>query len=77
MSPEVEFDDENLQEFIKHLKYLLKDIINYKKQIEIPNYLKSFIERHLTAWIQSAIKAFDMEKGINYVIDVDKTAIQI
>ncbi|CAF1284291.1 unnamed protein product, partial [Didymodactylos carnosus] len=53
VSTKVEFEDENLQPFIKHLEYLLKDIFHHEKQIEVPNYLKSFIEQHLTAWIQS------------------------
>ncbi|CAF4646595.1 unnamed protein product, partial [Didymodactylos carnosus] len=76
-SENIKFENENLNKFLKSIKYLFNEIINYEKQIQIPNYLKSFVEQHLTAWIQNGIKAFEMEEGRNYIIDVDKTLTKL
>ena len=75
--PEVTFNDQALKPFNKHVKYLLKEIFYYERKIEVPNYLKVFIEQHLSAWIESAKKALEMEEGGNYTIDVDKSATKL
>ncbi|CAM4843504.1 unnamed protein product [Rotaria magnacalcarata] len=67
----------HLQEFTKDLQYLLKEIVEQQRQIEVPSYLKPFIKRHLLAWIHSALKALDMEEGRNYIIDADRSATKL
>ncbi|CAF0995535.1 unnamed protein product, partial [Didymodactylos carnosus] len=75
LSENIKFENENLNEFfLKSIEYLFDKIINHEKQkIQISNYLKSFVEQHLTIWIQSGIKVFQMEEGRNYIINVNKT----
>ncbi|XP_065556502.1 uncharacterized protein LOC136024893 isoform X1 [Artemia franciscana] len=55
------------------LHYLLKECIEREKFIHVPNHLRPFIEQHLESWINSAITAFFMKAGEDYVVDVDKT----
>jgi preprotein translocase subunit SecA len=55
------------------LHYLIKECAEREKQINVPNYLKSFVERHLKSWINSAITAFFMKSGQDYVVDVDRS----
>ncbi|CAF3468798.1 unnamed protein product, partial [Rotaria sp. Silwood2] len=76
-SENIKFQNEDLNEFIKPIKFLLDEIINHEKQIQIPNYLKSFVEQHLTLWIESGIKALEMEEGRHYIIDVNKSVTKL
>lgn len=55
------------------LDYLLKQYIEREKYIHVPNYIRPFIEQHLESWINSAITAFCMKAGQDYVVDVDRT----
>lgn len=55
------------------LQYTLKECIEREKCIHVPHYLRPFIEQHLESWINSAIIAFCMKAGEDYVVDVDKT----
>lgn len=57
----------------ERLHYLLKECIEREKCIHVPNNLRPFIEQHLESWINSAITAFFMKAGEDYVVDVDKT----
>ena len=52
---------------------VLKDILLQGSIIDMPSYLKHFIEIHLDDWIESAKKARFMLEGENYVIDIDRT----
>nr|XP_040234612.2 uncharacterized protein LOC120956889 [Anopheles coluzzii] len=53
----------------KHrLSFLLTECVNREKHIIVPNYLKKFVERHLTSWIDSAINALLMEPDHSYVV---------
>jgi hypothetical protein len=62
-----EFDSYN-----DRLGYLLKEWAEREKYIHVPNYLRPFVERHLESWIYSAIAAFFMKAGQDYVVDVDR-----
>ncbi|XP_053675897.1 uncharacterized protein LOC128726129 [Anopheles nili] len=55
------------------LSYFINQRVRREKQIQIPNYLKTFVERHLDAWIDSAINAYYMNPDQYYVVDVDRT----
>nr|XP_034172188.1 uncharacterized protein LOC117600634 isoform X2 [Osmia lignaria] len=55
------------------LHYLLNECIEREKFIRVPNNFRPFIEQHLESWINSAITAFCMKAGEDYVVDVDKT----
>ena len=63
-------------EFISYkvrLGYLFKECIEREKCIHVPNHLRPFVEQHLESWIKSAITAFFMKAGQDYVVDVDRT----
>lgn len=65
-----------LPEFIGYqdrLHHLLKECIQRKKYIHVPNNLRPFIEQHLESWIDSAKAAFFMKTKEDYVVDVDRT----
>ena len=70
-------DDEDLRGFVRDLRYLFCEIVDHERQIEVPNYLKAFIKRHLMAWITSALRALEMEEGRNYILDVDRTTTKL
>ncbi|XP_055382773.1 uncharacterized protein LOC129612941 [Condylostylus longicornis] len=53
--------------------YFFKEFLEREKQVRLPNYLKPFVEEHLETWISSAITAFFMKPGQDYVVDVDRT----
>ncbi|AGJ99856.1 MULTISPECIES: DEAD/DEAH box helicase [unclassified Wolbachia] len=55
------------------LNYLLKECIGREQCIHVPHHLKPFIKQHLESWINSAITAFFMKVGQDYVVDVDRT----
>lgn len=55
------------------LNYLLKECIGREQCIHVPHHLKPFIKQHLEFWINSAITAFFMKAGQDYVVDVDRT----
>ncbi|CAF3355312.1 unnamed protein product [Rotaria socialis] len=77
LSCQILYENQNLQQYVKHLEYLLNDIYQHDRQIQIPNYLKSFVEKHLSAWIQSAFQALHMEEGRNYIIDTNRGLTQL
>ncbi|XP_076676897.1 uncharacterized protein LOC143373477 isoform X2 [Andrena cerasifolii] len=63
-------------EFISYkdrLGHLFKECIEREKCVHVPNHLKPFVEQHLESWINSAITAFFMKAGHDYVVDVDRT----
>ena len=55
------------------LNYLLQESINVKKNIQIPNYLYPFVERHLDTWVKNAFKAVKMKDGQDYIVDIDRS----
>ncbi|MDR1139023.1 MAG: hypothetical protein LBK93_00165, partial [Rickettsiales bacterium] len=73
-------DDNELNEIVSpefdsyndRLGYLLKECTEREKYIHVPNYLRPFVEQHLESWINSAITAFFMKAGQDYVVDVDR-----
>ncbi|XP_076226110.1 uncharacterized protein LOC116426667 isoform X1 [Nomia melanderi] len=74
-------DDEKLNEILlpefssykNRLSHLLNECIERERFIRVPNYLRSFVEKHLESWINNAITAFFMNAGQDYVVDVDRT----
>ncbi|XP_058125006.1 uncharacterized protein LOC131285441 [Anopheles ziemanni] len=59
--------------YADRISFLLQATIERKRLILVPNHLRSFVERHLKQWIKSAITAFFMNPGHDYVVDVDRT----
>uniref|UniRef100_A0A182MVB9 Uncharacterized protein n=1 Tax=Anopheles culicifacies TaxID=139723 RepID=A0A182MVB9_9DIPT len=58
----------------KHrLSFLLKECVNREKPFKVPNNLKKFVERHLSAWIASALNALLMVPGQSYVVSRNKS----
>uniref|UniRef100_A0A914W311 Chloroplast protein-transporting ATPase n=1 Tax=Plectus sambesii TaxID=2011161 RepID=A0A914W311_9BILA len=55
------------------LIFLLNNVANRIRNINIPNHLFQFAENHLDHFINSAKNAIYMEHGVNYVVDVDRT----
>uniref|UniRef100_A0A2M4DSD8 Protein translocase subunit seca n=1 Tax=Anopheles darlingi TaxID=43151 RepID=A0A2M4DSD8_ANODA len=55
------------------LLYILNECIDRIRSIAIPKYLKPFVEQHLECWIRSAVTAFFMKSGEDYVVDLDNT----
>ncbi|XP_035792439.1 uncharacterized protein LOC118466796 [Anopheles albimanus] len=55
------------------LRYILNECTDRVRSIVIPIYLKSFVEQHLESWIRSAVTAFFMKTGEDYVVDLDNT----
>ncbi|XP_050094873.1 uncharacterized protein LOC126577365 [Anopheles aquasalis] len=59
---------------VKHrLRYILNECIDRVRSIDVPKYLKLFVEQHLESWIRSAVTAFFMKSGEDYVVDLDNT----
>uniref|UniRef100_A0A182W241 Uncharacterized protein n=1 Tax=Anopheles minimus TaxID=112268 RepID=A0A182W241_9DIPT len=62
----------------KHrLSFLLTERVNRQKHIKVPNYLKKFVERHLSGWIVNAINALSMVPGQSYVVEDNASIIII
>uniref|UniRef100_A0A2M4B8K5 Putative preprotein translocase subunit seca n=1 Tax=Anopheles marajoara TaxID=58244 RepID=A0A2M4B8K5_9DIPT len=55
------------------LRYILNECIDRVRLVEVPKYLKPFVEQHLESWIRSAVTAFFMKSGEDYVVDLDNT----
>uniref|UniRef100_A0A182N9M2 Uncharacterized protein n=1 Tax=Anopheles dirus TaxID=7168 RepID=A0A182N9M2_9DIPT len=63
----------DLVSYKDRLCFLLTECIRDEKPFNIPNFLKKFVERHLTAWITSAINALFMIPGESYIVASDKS----
>lgn len=61
------------ERYADRMNYLIQECIEREKHIHIPNHLVSFVEQHLDSWITSAITAFYMQPGRDYVVDVDRS----
>lgn len=59
--------------YVDRLVYFVNNLINREKSFTIPNYMRPFVELHLDSWIDAAKKAFCMEVGQDYVVDVDRS----
>ena len=55
------------------LSFMLTSCLERKTYIKVPNYLKSFVERHLVSWISSAVTALYMVPDQYYVVGVDNS----
>lgn len=56
-----------------HLNYIFNQVFSREKSLNIPNYLKPFVEKHLDNWIQSGVNALMMQSERDYVVDVDRS----
>ncbi|XP_049295305.1 uncharacterized protein LOC125770108 isoform X3 [Anopheles funestus] len=62
-----------ISQYKHRVSFLLKKCVNREKHIKVPNFLKKFVERHLSSWIRSAINALLMAPGQSYVVDYKKS----
>uniref|UniRef100_A0AC34QSP0 Chloroplast protein-transporting ATPase n=1 Tax=Panagrolaimus sp. JU765 TaxID=591449 RepID=A0AC34QSP0_9BILA len=58
------------------LSNTLKIILNRKREISLPHYLKPFVKLHLDEFIQNCKNAMFLEADNEYVVDVDRTGME-
>jgi hypothetical protein len=71
--------EEEITEKIKYpslnpkLIFFFRKVIERERHIRIPEHLLPFVDRHLDTWLANALRALELKRDEDYVIDQDRT----
>ncbi|XP_045032570.1 uncharacterized protein LOC116927885 isoform X2 [Daphnia magna] len=55
------------------IRFYLRSVAKRERNIQIPTHLMSFVELHIDTWINNAMKALELQRDEDYVVDQDRT----
>ncbi|XP_045023302.1 uncharacterized protein LOC123467404 [Daphnia magna] len=55
------------------IQFYLRSVAKRERNIQIPTHLMSFVELHVDTWINNAMKALELQRDEDYVVDQDRT----
>ncbi len=55
------------------LIFFFRKVIERERHIRIPEHLLPFVDRHLDTWLANALRALELKRDEDYVIDQDRT----
>jgi preprotein translocase subunit SecA len=53
--------------------FFFRKVIERERHIHIPEHLLAFVDRHLDTWLANALRALELKRDEDYVIDQDRT----
>jgi preprotein translocase subunit SecA len=59
------------------LIFFFRKVMERERHIRIPEHLLPFVDRHLDTWLANALRALELKRDEDYVIDQDRTDTSI